>query len=116
MQNYKKTDKLTQSVLKKTKEKIYVALFGDNFVHVEKLVPGDDKKVDRILLDTIQKTRGETANAICLLLDNIELTDSVMETDTTASWMKWKHIRNSIRNKFVLKDSSKEKEGKELKN
>ena len=50
----------------------------------------------------------ETAENICKLLDDIELRESVRGTGTTESWMKWKHIRNSIRDKFVLAKLSKE--------
>jgi len=39
----------------KTKKKIYIAMFGDNFVNVDKLVPAEDKEVERLLTSLFQE-------------------------------------------------------------
>lgn len=44
----------------------------------------------------------EAAEDICVIIDEIE---SKSETNTLEEWKQYKHIRNSIRDKYVLKEN-----------
>jgi len=63
--------------------------------------------IARELTALASRVREETAEDICLLLDDIELRASTQGTDTTESCKNktlWKHIRNAIRDKYMTKN------------
>ena len=98
---------IINKIIKETKKKIYIAMFGVNFVEVEKIIPAEDKEVEKLLtlsLDkAMQKAREETARDICQLLDDIELKQQFIKGSTLEEWKQWKHIRNAIRDKYLKK-------------
>jgi hypothetical protein len=54
----------TDTTMQKTKKEIYITMFGSNFVNVEKLVPAEDKKVEKILLEALTQREDEIRKEI----------------------------------------------------
>jgi len=50
-----------EEIIQELKTEIYIALFGHNFVNVERLVPADDSKVTKILTRALRQQRRQDA-------------------------------------------------------
>ena len=59
------------------------------------------KTINEIVLQSYEQGKKETAEAICLLLDDIELKSEITGGSTLEEWKQWKHIRNAIRDKYI---------------
>ena len=58
------------------------------------------RDLEQFIQLTIEEEVKKTAEDICLLIDQIELQSS----STLEEWKEYKHIRNTIRDKYVLKE------------
>ena len=47
-------------IIKELKKKIYIAIFGENFINVEKLVPAEDKEVEELITSALEKAIQES--------------------------------------------------------
>ena len=78
----------TDTTMQKIKKEIYIAMFGSNFVNVEKLVPAEDKKVEKILAQALTQREDEIRKEIEGIIgeDEPEKTNMLRSTGSPIIW------------------------------
>ncbi len=80
-------------------------LFEMGYIQRHQINELDRKQIVYLVKDELDEyfhqELSHQATEICILIDEIE---SKSETNTLEEWKQYKHIRNAIRNKYVLED------------